>query len=511
MSGPKSFSVRVFDARLKEIFSLQSQINQIFKELQNYNVNDKELKISFDCHDFIKANEDEQYKQLKSFDLGHKGTVRQEKYDAINNKVEEKIKKLKRFLKKVDTEKNDFLDKRQDHVSYVSYNKYFENSHRSFEKFKTELTSYLEQNIKEEKPELFENSKNQIEKVNPTIKKADFKFGFRNKEQKSKQKVIEHIDEKENKASEVRNQIAKNLLVKSLSKKNKAAPAEAKKDDEEIKQLTEAIENKIDQIESDEQRRKFKSGLNKLHKSQVLKDIYFYKEFLDHINQSEKTQDFKRQIKDLLFEINTSEISERLLEKKNEILKYAVELLESETIKQYKLESFKTQYHFLKEENKALIEDEFVKQKETEFLKTQLINGLENMNYQVMDGMEVIDFEKQSDFLFKVPNQNNFINLRVGKDNSIAYNFLIEENKAQLSIDEKREKVIEMEHTCKSFREVLKDLEIMGLEIDQTKTSAADMDKLMQVPKKYQQKIEKAEKERDRAREKEVKKKYLDE
>ena len=200
-----------------------------------------------------------------------------------------------------------------------------------------------------------------------------------------------------------------------------------------------------------------------------------------------------------------------LLNKKNEILQYAIELLELEVIKQYKFDDFKTQCHFLKVENNKLLENEFVKHKENEFLKVQLVNALNNMNYQVMDDMEVIDFEKQSDFLLKVPNQKNYINLRIDKNNSIAYNFLIEEDKNELSIDKKREKVIEMESTCDEFYDVLKNLENMGLEIDKTKSSDADIDKLMQVPKKYHKKIKEAAEEKKRAKVRIVKKRYLDE
>ena len=86
MSGPKSFSVHVFDANLKKIFSLQSKIDQIFQELQNFSVLDKELDIGFDCSDFINEKLDQTNKHLKSFELGYKGTVRQDEHDKIKKK-----------------------------------------------------------------------------------------------------------------------------------------------------------------------------------------------------------------------------------------------------------------------------------------------------------------------------------------------------------------------------------------------------------------------------------------
>ena len=186
MSGPKSFSVHVFDANLKKIFSLQSKIDQIFQELQNFSVLDKELDIGFDCSDFINENLDQTNKHLKSFELGYKGTVRQAEHDKIKKNIKSKVKNLNKILKKVSAEKKDFLYKRQDYLSYVSYNKYFENAHHSFDQFKTNLTDYLAKNIKDESPESFKKSKNQISKIKPNIEKLDFKFGFQKIEERGK-------------------------------------------------------------------------------------------------------------------------------------------------------------------------------------------------------------------------------------------------------------------------------------------------------------------------------------
>ncbi|RLD69365.1 MAG: hypothetical protein DRI95_00210 [Bacteroidetes bacterium] len=511
MSGPKSFSVHVFDANLKKIFKLQSQINQIFQELQNFFVLDKELSISFDCNDFINKNLDQANKHLKSFELGVKGTVQQAEHDKIKKNIKSKIKSLNKILKNVNDKKKDFLDKRQDYLSYVSYNNYFENAHHSFDQFKTNLTDYLEKNIKNDDPGLFKKSKNQINKVKSSIKKLEFKFGFQDLEEKGKQKVNLHINQNEDKVSEIRNQIAKKKLAESLSQKMDTTTTKIVKENKEIGHLINKINDKLDLVENDKIRKRFKNELVNLRKSEVLTGSYFYKEFLDGMKQSEQNQDFKREIKNLIYEINYTEIADNLLNGKNKILQYAIELLESNTIKHYKFEDFKTQCHFLKEENKEILENEFVKQKENEFLKTQLVNSLKNMHYQVMDDMEVIDFEKQSDFLFKVPNQSNYLNLKIGKNNSIAYNFLIEENKQELSIEQKRRKVIEMESTCDEFYDVLKNLESMGLEIDKIKSSDADIDKLLQIPKKYRAKIKEAAVERRRAKQIKTKKRYLDE
>lgn len=509
MSGPKSFSVHVFDSKLKEIFSLQSQISRIVKELQNFSLDDNELNISFDCSDYINKNLNEINKQLNSFELGKKRTVKQAEHDRIQSRIESKISSLHKTLKSIKKEKQEFLNKRQDYLSYISYDNYFENSMQSFDQFKVNLTGFLEKNIKKESPELFEKSKSQINQIAPDIKKLTFKFGFQKIEEKSKQKVNEHINRKEEKASEVRNKIVRKMLAESIAQKKTNIPS-IEKEDSDLSALKAKIQDEIDFIENDKERKRFKNELIKLNKSEVLTGIYFYKEFLDNLNKSVHSQSFRRKIKNLVYELNSIETAGSLMKKKNELLQYAVELLASETIKKYKYDDFEAQCYFLKEENKGILENEFVKQKENEYLKTRLINGLQNMNYQVMDDMQVIDFEKQSDFLFKVPNQSNYINLRIDKNNNIAYNFLIEEDKKELSIEKKRRKVIEMESTCDEFQKVLKSLESMGLEINKTKSSDADINKLLQVPKKYREKIRAAAKERERTKERIVKKRYLD-
>jgi len=351
MSGPKSFSVHVFDSKLKEIFSLQSQINQEFNELRKFSVTDDALKISFGCSDFIDKNLEEVNKQLKSFDLGKRRTVMQDEHDRIQAEIKSKISSLYETLRNVKKEKQKFLNKRQDYLSYISYGNYLKNSMQSFDQFKINLTSFLEKNIKNENPKLFENSKNQISEIKPDIKKLAFKFGFQKIEEESKQKINKHINLKEEKASEVRNKIAKKMLVESLTQK-KPIISDIEKDNIELVSLKAKIEDEIDFIENDKERKKFRNELIKLNKSKVLTGIYFYKEFLDNLNKSVHSQNFRRKIKNLVYELNAIETAGSLLNKKNELLQYAIELLESETIKKYKYDDFETQCYFLNEENK---------------------------------------------------------------------------------------------------------------------------------------------------------------
>ena len=114
-----------------------------------------------------------------------------------------------------------------------------------------------------------------------------------------------------------------------------------------------------------------------------------------------------------------------------------------------------------------------------------------------MNDMEVIDFEKESDLIFNIPNQSNYLNLRFNPDGSFLYNFLIPEKRAALSIDQKKQKLGEMESTCTEFKTLLKELAAMGLKTDLNKDMPISEKVLIQIPKKHQtiihKRIEKAE------------------
>ena len=123
-----------------------------------------------------------------------------------------------------------------------------------------------------------------------------------------------------------------------------------------------------------------------------------------------------------------------------------------------------------------------------------------------MNDMEVIDFEKESDFLFKIPNQSNCLNLRFGPDGSILYNFVIPENTNELSVDQKRHKLGEMKTTCNEFKELLKELSSLGLQVDLNRETPISEKALIKIPRKYRHMIQKEEEKSDMVQ---AEKKYL--
>lgn len=247
--------------------------------------------------------------------------------------------------------------------------------------------------------------------------------------------------------------------------------------------------------------------MEKLIQSQSLKDEYYYIELFEEIKAAEKIHRWKAEIQKTIARLNQIKAHNKLKDEKAKILQSALNLMEKEKIKAYEYGDFKNKFKLFNEKNEKKILEEFVKKKERQFIKTQLIQSLENLNYEVMGDMELIDFEKEEDFLFKIPNQSNCLNLRFGPDGSILYNFVIPENRNKLSIDGKLQKLSEMETTCKEFKGLLEDLSLMGLKIDLDKEMPVSEKALIQAPKKYQSIIQER---MEQFEEKQIeKKKYL--
>ena len=114
---------------------------------------------------------------------------------------------------------------------------------------------------------------------------------------------------------------------------------------------------------------------------------------------------------------------------------------------------------------------------------------LENLGYEVMDDLEVIDFEKENDFLLKIHNQENYLNLKFKEDGSMRYVFQIPENQDVLSVDQKKTKLHEMQVTCNEFKGVLKDLSKMGLKIELRTEKPVEFNSLVTVPDSKQSKL----------------------
>jgi hypothetical protein len=123
-----------------------------------------------------------------------------------------------------------------------------------------------------------------------------------------------------------------------------------------------------------------------------------------------------------------------------------------------------------------------------------------------MEDLQVIDFEKESDFLLKIRDQENYLNLKFKEDGSMRYVFQIPEDAKGLSTDQKNLKLHEMKVTCDEFQSVLADLSKMGLKIDLRSEKPIEYESLLSVSTSKKDRLKEKSKKRQRQQ---VRNKYL--
>lgn len=514
MSGPKGYSVSVLNPILNEIFQLQCSIQTQLECLFKYHICDKGRNIEFGCHTFIKSNQNHLNQLLKPFNIKHEGLIDQNLYDKYNQHLQQNRTKLERFFKLIQQEEKLFAERQEDYNAFVSYDELFQRLTENFMAFKTQVIQYLDSYIQEEFYQLFREAKTSIEKIKINIQRERFNFGFRGVESEKKSEIENEIQRCESEINSIRKKICEEVtqdVVRQNLKTSFSLDAQriagSNKVTQKIDEKIERIKEFIFSIKDENRCKKYQTQLEKLIQSQSLKDEYYYIELFEEIKAAEKIHRWKAEIQKTIARLNQIKAHNKLKDEKAKILQSALNLMEKEKIKAYEYGDFKNKFKLFNEKNEKKILEEFVKKKERQFIKTQLIQSLENLNYEVMGDMELIDFEKEEDFLFKIPNQSNCLNLRFGPDGSILYNFVIPENRNKLSIDGKLQKLSEMETTCKEFKGLLEDLSLMGLKIDLDKEMPVSEKALIQAPKKYQSIIQER---MEQFEEKQIeKKKYL--
>ena len=504
MSGPKGYSVSVFDSRLSEIFQLQGIIQTLLAKFPDFKVCDEGRNIIFDCSDFTRSNQQKARQLIFPFSINHSGTISQGIYDDYNRQIRDKISKLNSFLSSLENEQNIFLNKQADYHSFLSYEEYFQHAIDSFYSFRSQVVEYLASYLEKECPNFMKEAKDSIERVEMQTMKAEFKFRFRQIKENKKDEIKRDAKRCKSEINEVRiktsdrviNDITKTKLAKALAGENlwlKGKDEAAKKLNEKIKN----IEKFISSVEDPYRRKTYQDKLENLIKSQTFKDGYYFAELFEDIKDAERIDKWKAEIHQAIIKLNQIQLHGSYRAEKATLLQTALVLTEKQTMKLYEFTDFKTKFNIFRDKNQKAIQNDLIKEKERQYIKAQLVQSLKNLNYEVMNDMEVIDFEKESDFIFNIPNQSNYLNLRFNPDGSFLYNFLILEKTAALSIDQKKQKLGEMESTCTEFKMLLKELVAMGLKTDLNKEMQISEKALIRVPKKHQaiirKRIEKAE------------------
>lgn len=514
MSGPKDYSppprysMQVFEGKLNQVFQLQSRLKMICTELEGLNVSDSKLNIQFDCKNELSKLRMQIDKVSKSLIFDYKGTFGQDTYDRINGEIDLKISELLNTINECELIKIDFTEKKNDYKSFLIYLVFYENSNISFDEFKTQIIHYLKMNIEASSPEIFKEAEMKISSVEFTKAKANFDFGFNSKIDLEKQSVINHVIEKEDSVNSIRAEISDKVIDKFQMTGGKIKlTKQVNKVSEESNTISEKIKLLIRNCNDALIRKKYKAEFDKLIESDSLKDVYFIKELHDSIFETEKSRKVKVEINEILSVLSTSSFHLSIQSERQNLVKLCLTLLNNSRISKNEFVDIQIKMEQLKNKSDKCFEEDEIKKKEHLFLKSQLIHCLENQGYEVMDDLEVIDFEKENDFLLKIQGQENYLNLKFKEDGSMRYVFQIPENKDELSTDQKNMKLHEMKVTCSEFQSVLQDLSKMGLNVNKRSEKPIEFDSIVSVTKNQREKLK--TKKKSQQQNQQLRKKYL--
>ncbi len=498
MSGPKDYSppprysMVMFDGKLNEVFQLQSQLKLLCSEIDRFKISDQANQISINGKDELSRLRNQLNKVLKPVAFDYKGRFGQAVYNRINGQIETRIQDLYKTIEDCSHLRIELINLSADYQAFVEYQQFYNQRKSTILSFKQTVLGSLKQRKESLAQDFLLQLEQNITAVEFTLPPARFQKGFNSIAETEKQQVNNHLLAIETQINTLRGESSDRILSEFQTIQLKPTTNSTTAIDNEA--VVEKIKKLISGCEDLTINQRYLAQLQKLQESESLKDIYFYKELHDSIFEAEKSRKFKLEINGLLSDLNQIAPHPSLGPNHQHLIKICLNLLNTSSIRKSELEDLQSKLDQLKKQSNTLFEEEEIKQKERLFLKSQLILSLENQGYEVMDDLEVIDFEKENNFLLKVQGQENYLNLKFKEDGSMRYVFQIPEIAADLSTDQKKLKLHEMQVTCNEFNEVLQDLAQMGLKINLRSERPIEYDSLVSVPKAERDKITKQSK-----------------
>ncbi len=509
MSGPKvvTYTMKAFSGKLSTLMRLQNQLKNQCKLLQKASIADNNLNISLDYRQQLSILQASIDKATAQMIFNYK-TFEQDTYNIINQMISKRKDEVLDLIKQTDDLISDYEEKIKDYEAYKDYLNYFENSKNSFEKFKEEFSNLVVESLKEVDIKQYESA---TAKTNETIfnaEKQDFDWGFAKDCQDEKDRVRHHIIEQENVLKSIESDNINIVLNSGISRSVKSDifllnPTIPKK----VKILSAKIQQIINDCDDTTIYNTYLDRLNLLKQSNSMTDIFYYQELHDNILKEENSRKFKRRISDSLSLLNEFEPHKTVSAEKIFLQQKAVKMIDSAELSEREWFKFRTRLQSFYANNRKAIEEDELKAREHLFIKAQIIHNLESKGYAVMEDLEVIDFEKENTFYLRIPGQENILNVIFREDGTFRYVFQIPEDKAQLSVEQQKLKLHEMQETCNDFTEVLSELRQMGVDLNIKSDKPVAMSSVITVPEAVAKKLEK---QKSKIRKGQIKKLYLD-
>ncbi|MDD5361372.1 MAG: hypothetical protein PHN88_04520 [Ignavibacteria bacterium] len=498
MSGPKCiskppplFSGKAFQGKLKDIFELQASIRSLLDKTNDSKIFDKNLGIDIDCKADVQFLEKEIKSQLRAYTLEVNKEYSLNEYNAQNAEITKKINDLKLTINNLALILSQFEDARNDYYAYVELIEYLEQVKNELESSKTNLLSSLKIELTSDNIDIYEDVSKKLMEVEFDYIVPDFSLGFRNKRNKeveNLQLVVQNID----KRFTFINSLAISDIVKRIpesklditillkesesSKKNSYTGKKA--------EIISKINNFISSIDNPARRNKASQQLRNMNDKDKNKTVFHYEQLLSDIIETEKTATIKNKTNKILVATINLKLHKELEKERTRLYDAINEILDKKAVKENDFQGLNFMYQALINRDSVLSDKENLIIQENEFMKEQMIKAFMDLGYEVMTDLEVIDFEKDSNVVLSVPNQENFINLTFNDKQITNYSFLIPEDKKDLSNEQIESKVTEMENTCKDLKSFVKWLNENDVKVELTPLMKANADALITVPEK---------------------------
>ncbi len=514
MSGPKDYtpppmySMQVFDGKLNTVFHLQCLLKELLDEIEDMQTTDEGLNNILDIQTQVKKISKHNKQALKTLVFDYKGKFNQETYSQINKEIEEKIDLLNKQLSKAKSLKVGLQNKSADYEAWKQLIVFRKNIVFDFENFKNNTIDYIKQGHSASESSSSSEAIEKIKTISLIIEDIIFKDGLRDDKDSIKAQINSKFDVQENHIAQIRSHLCNDIAGSYETIHTDDTKKLVEEENAEIHRIEENIEMLIQNCIHAENREKYINQLEKLRKCKTLKQLFYFKELHDDILENEKLINFKNELQKLLVKVNISFVHAAYQNEKSALCNEIVQLLKAHKACDADLKRLANCFNTILEKSKKTKQEEDIKEKESLFLKTQIIHSLEKMGYEVMDDLNVIDFEKEDDILLKINGQNNYLNLKFKEDGSFRYVFQIPENKDKLSTDQQNLKLHEMHMTCEEFQHVLGELKQMGLKVSLRSAKPVALSSIISLSDKHKDKLSKSKS--NQSKQNQIKKRYLD-
>ncbi len=494
MSGPKSYSVEVFDKQIKKHFLLQSEISMLWDLAKLRIINDIKRNIKITSDDYIAKNK-EAYNQLSApVSIQNSEQLNQNQFDEFYSNIHILIEDQIQFKKKLQNHLARFDELNEAYKYYLEVEQLAEKYATDFVYLKQQLANYLKR------------SKKNNSEISETLEKVDalvFSFNLPPFDENlakdidaEKLKVVQYFDQLRTQLGTLAGKKATNQelnlktgKVKLVTNSNSPPDVDNYNAENHIIQ----INNLIGNVTTNKFRIQFDTRLKNLMNGNKTPNKYFFIELIEDIKQHIVVQGLKQSLKDKSNELSSKTFVSSLNIDVNKIKNHIQQILQREVIKPDDVMRIDEEFAHLVEKNNILIREKIAATHEKKFIKARVISAMKDLNYEVVKDTVVLDLEKSDSFLMQIPDQENYLNIRFDESGYMLYNFLMPEKSTDLSYDEKSVKMAEMEQTCDEFKMMLSKLQKRGLNIHLKNEIEITNKALISLPAQFREKLNNAQ------------------